>query len=703
MSTAPLAVPHGPRALYATPPPSLRVWAGLVVGAALVCIDYAWAQAHPTSLFVFVLFWVGILRFLLPAVSYLCRAEVLRGERLALVAATGLFFFLPKFLRHPGGPIFADELAQWRQAENLYATGKLGQRNPFVLVLDSFPGLHTLTGAVRALTGISTYAVGVLLVACFVVLSLIGVFLLAERLLGSARLGSLAAVVYATNSSFMFFDTQYAYESMGVPLAIWILVATSRFQDARASWGARAGWFGIGALLAAALIVTHHLSGIFLYLMLLTITLTTLLSLFRPRATDWTVRSIVARAGIGIVVVTAYALLATRLDRFQAVIVAGAIGLVVIVLAVRSLIRRGLEEGRMGIAVLTATFTLLFTLGAGLWVHFAASKLLPYLSPHLTKAASQLQALVEQEQSSRQLFAKSTAPLFERLLAFGAPVSVGLLALVGLLVLRRIRPRGAMLVALSAIGCLYFASVPFILTGAGTEGARRSWAFTYIGVAMLAAMGIGVLLDRRDSLVPLVARRLVIPLALGGLVIGNVSAGLSVEYRFPGPFVFGSDTRSLTDETRAAVAWFDRTQGPAKRVIADRTNYIAFGLLGDAQPEKAYVTPRITYPLWQFIFNKARPSTNLLAITRARDVRYLIIDKRTTSLLPRTGYYYVKEEPLAGKRRQPPPAEAIAKYGRVPWASRIYESDHLAIYRLDYNALAACGDRLDAEPGVRCP
>ena len=693
MSAVTVPAAERPPVLYGVPPPALRVWAGLLVGAALVCLDAAWARTHATDTVVFVLFWIGVLRFLLPAAAYLCRAEVLRGERLALVAATGLFFSLPRFLLDPGSPVGADELASWRRVEDIFATGSLDRPSALVPALDGFPGLHALSAALRSLTGLSTSAMGVVLVTAGVVLSLLGVFLLAERLLGSARLGSLAAVVYATNSSMMFLDTQFSFEAIGLPLAIWTLVAVSRIHDPRASRAAQLGWFGIALLLGAAVIVTHALSGIFLFLLLAAIVVATVVAL--------AARCSGHRQGV-LFAVAAFALcavLARFIDRFELVVVASALALAGAGRGVRAILRSGPGTGRTASAVLTVALTALFALGAGIWLDASTSGVVTLLTPHLDRLTEQLQELAQRESVVRGLVAPPAGPQFERVLAYAAPLVAALLALLGLRTLPAMRPRGPLVVALSLVGCAYLVTVPFVLHGVHAGGARRGWAFGFLGIALLAALAVGPLLERRHSITPLLARRVLVPASLALLVIGNVSAGPSAEYRFPGPFSFGSDARSLTDETRTAVRWFERTQGPARRVIADRSTSVAFAFLGSESPERASTG----YPLWEFTFDAARPSANVLVQTEARGVEYLIVDKRMTSLVPRSGYYYTPSEPEAGTRSVPPSQAAIAKYGRVPWASRIYESDHLAIYRLDYAALGTCGDKHRVEPGVRCP
>src|SRR5207253_2959399 len=104
-------------------------------------------------------------------------------------------------------------------------------------------------------------------------------------------------------------------------------------------------------------------------------------------------------------------------------------------------------------------------------------------------------------------------------------------------------------IALILFGLLYFPSLPVMLTEAGNEGARRSWAFTYIGLSLLIAPIIPWLL-RRAARWPHMEK-----VTLGGvaailsiMLVGNVSMQTNEYYRFPGPYVYGSDTRSTTAE-----------------------------------------------------------------------------------------------------------------------------------------------------------
>src|SRR3954464_2918899 len=99
-------------------------YAGSLAGTYFLILAYRSATGE-TPLRTFHLFWLGILLFLVPTTYRLLGFAASRGERIALVAATGAFLFIPKVLRAPDGPVYFDELAHWRQTETISESGRL--------------------------------------------------------------------------------------------------------------------------------------------------------------------------------------------------------------------------------------------------------------------------------------------------------------------------------------------------------------------------------------------------------------------------------------------------------------------------------------------------------------------------------------------------------------------------------------------------
>ncbi|HKO25603.1 MAG TPA: DUF6541 family protein, partial [Chloroflexota bacterium] len=567
--------------------------------------------------------WIGVLLFTVPAALRLSQADVARAERLTIVAAVGLFDFLPRVLRSPRQPIFFDELAHWRQANVIYTTGRLFQPNPTVHMSQYFPGLHALIAALRDLSGLPTFPLGLVLLALLHVIALLGVFVIVERLEHSAHIAGLAAFIYSLNPSFMFFDSQYAYESLAIVLFIWVIAALLTVHDVGCKGAHQAAWFAVGLVLAGACIITHHLSTYVLAVVLLLIAVVT------------TVRTV-----------------------------------------------RGHESA--GTAVLTWTFALLVTAGSAVWLIFASGGVVDYLVQPVASSVAEIIRMLHHEQQSRTLFALSTTPQYEQVCAFLSPVLMAVGAAAGLCLLRRQRPRTSAALALILFGLGYFPSIPFMLTEYGNEGARRSWAFTYVGLAVLIAPVIPHLLRRAVLWHP--AGRSAVGgavVALCIVLVGNVSMSMNELYRFPGPYIYGSDTRSLDGELMQMVDWMRTTQGTGQNVVADRYSGLALAAFGIEWPAAV----SWAFPLWQLYFSVHLPSAALLQQIQHSHYRYLVIDKRMARYLPRIGVYFERGEPQAITRTTPPPAAALDKYETLPWVIKIYQSENLEIYRFNFAAL----------------
>jgi len=320
-----------------------------------------------------------------------------------------------------------------------------------------------------------------------------------------------------------------------------------------------------------------------------------------------------------------------------------------------------------------------------------------YLSPYFGGGLGQLVDLFGGSGGGRTLFTASTEPSYERWSAFASPVIIGLLALLALAGHRHRTARGSgtrwspMRLGLVGFGLLYFPSVPFILVSSGAEGARRTWAFTYLGLAILVVPAILALIDtprlrprpRRPA-----ARRLTVFCVIAAscvLLVGNVSAGLDEDYRFPGPYVFGSDTRSLTPELTACADWFGAHVGTDQLIVTDR--YTGLGFVRQADAWTA--APSAGFPTYELYFHDGRPPSDLVQELSSSHYAYLIIDQRMATELPAIGVFFEPDEPFAYGGRDPISVAALAQYENYPWTTLIYQSDSYAIYRFDFGAVNA--------------
>jgi hypothetical protein len=266
---APLPQESSPldRAAWGTP--QMRVALSSLVtafGMLLISVSYttsraAWGGAEP-------LFWLGFVVIISPALIYLTSSLPGRGERQAILVVLALGLYAVKVFYSPTFFSFGDELQHLRSTQDLLASGRLFEPNPILPVSPSFPGFESVMSAVVSLSGLSIFQAGLLVVGMAKVLAVLALFALYELLGGSPRIASVGVLLYVSNPHFAFFDSQFAYESLGIPLVAFALVAIAR----RSMSPQHAHWMllPIGLLGILAVVITHHVSSYVLLLVLAT-------------------------------------------------------------------------------------------------------------------------------------------------------------------------------------------------------------------------------------------------------------------------------------------------------------------------------------------------------------------------------------------------------------------------------------------------
>ena len=204
-------------------------------------------------------FWVGMLVIFVPIAFRLASREAGRGERLALVVLLGMALYLVKVMHSPFDFLYADELVHVHNANEIMRTHHLFSGNSILSVTPYYPGLASLTAALSTLSGIGIFGSGVIVLGVTRFVMMLGLFLLFERLSGSAHVAGLAGAIYCANSNFLFFNSQFAYESLALPLLVLVLVCLAEREAA--SSAEKAAWTLPIILSVGAVVVTHHLTS----------------------------------------------------------------------------------------------------------------------------------------------------------------------------------------------------------------------------------------------------------------------------------------------------------------------------------------------------------------------------------------------------------------------------------------------------------
>jgi flagellar biogenesis protein FliO len=242
--------------LERTEPIAARLPALLVVSAAgLLVVALADNRARAEVPGAQAQFWVGLLAAYLPLALLALAPGVSRRERIAAILSLTVLLSLVKVLQQPGALTFYDELAHWRSLLDIQRTGHLFTPNPLLGISSSYPGLESATAALAGATGLPAPAAAATVVGAARLVLVLALFLFLERVTGAARPAAAGAVVFVSNPRFVFFDDQFAYESMALGLAALVLFLEVRRTEGDAP---RAGAWALLAVCAAALAVTHH-------------------------------------------------------------------------------------------------------------------------------------------------------------------------------------------------------------------------------------------------------------------------------------------------------------------------------------------------------------------------------------------------------------------------------------------------------------
>ena len=225
----------------------------VALGFAAARDDRAWSEPA---------FWAGLLLIYLPVAGALMALELGRGQALALVTSLGAILYVVKYMHSPLGFTYYDELLHWRTTLDILASGRLFQENSMLPASPLYPALEICTSALVMLTHLSVFEAGLILVGVARMILLVAAFLFLERAGRSVRVAALAVVVYMSNPHFLYFDAQFAYESLALPYVALIVFVLLLRERARAA--IRLGLTGIVILATGLVVAAHHVTSIFL-------------------------------------------------------------------------------------------------------------------------------------------------------------------------------------------------------------------------------------------------------------------------------------------------------------------------------------------------------------------------------------------------------------------------------------------------------
>jgi hypothetical protein len=569
------------------------------------------------------LFWFGLCMIFAPIAFRLLGSGADRGERLALVVILGLCLFLVKVLGSPSEFVRFDEFGWWRATQEVLITGHTFTGTQLNTATAGYPALPVLTAAIADLSGLSIFHAALVLIAVLRVVFVIALFIFLERTLGSDRAAGIGVVVYACNSSFVYFDVQFGYESLALVLAVVLMVVVRRwaFSHDFPPEPVSAAVAVVGVIVACGLTISHHLTSLFVVAFL---AIWTILWLLVGRRSD---RSRPDQNGPGVPLLV--------------------------------------------LALLVASWLLLV----------AGTSTLHELGGLFVGAYNSISDLILGTNDSKQLFsgAGEGVTLLERgMIGFSTLAALAVIG-IGILRLRKKRPAGPLPIALGIVALLDLVSLGLRLTQASSEIAGRAPAFTFIGIAFLA--GLISLGKRGDGWTARTHLLLRLALTASALVafLGAFMLGELKVTRQPGSYLVGAESRSITPQGVAA-ANFAGSHLPANdRVLADRTNASLMGSYGRLEPLfGAYKHRSVARVLVDRDLERRD-----LKVLRVLSANYVVVDRRLSREAPYVGIYVDSAEPEAGRRTEPVSRAALEKFESARGFSKIYSNGPISIYKVE--------------------
>ena len=206
------------------------------------------------------IYWAGYLLAFLPAAAAILSPRTRRRERLLLSMALPTVLQLSREVIYPTRFMFHDELIHANGLRLIDVTHHLFATNSLLPVTEYYPGLAVATNGVQQLTGLSAHGAALVVLLLARVILSGAIIAVLQRASGSLRVGCVAALVYTCNPQAVFFNSQFSYQTLALPLALFaVFLFTSRQRD-QSWWRALV----LPLLATAGAVVTHHLTAMLL-------------------------------------------------------------------------------------------------------------------------------------------------------------------------------------------------------------------------------------------------------------------------------------------------------------------------------------------------------------------------------------------------------------------------------------------------------
>ncbi len=537
--------------------------------------------------------------------------------------AVGCLAVTPALMSRATDPLLFtgfDEQLHMRTLADIISSHHLFEANPVLEISPRYPGLEAVTVLLHEL-GLPTMvaALAVILAARIVLVAVLCDAV--EQLTESARAGGLAVAVYAVSPQFVWFNSQFSYQTLSIPLALATVSLLGRARQADNPLplfaGATVCLFGVA--------VTHHLTSFLCTAFLLVWTLSEK-GAARIRVAYGALASVAATVAWAIVQ-------RSTLEQYFGPMISD------LASELTGGVRRQAFEDSAGNATpLVDKILLLYYAGA--------------LS--MTALILLLLTLHWQRQRQHDLYYWNPQLL---VLALSLAIPVLLAA--------RVVPKGVEIFTRSS--SFLFLPLSFVVVN---YVRRLDWWHVVLGDRPATETGPAPTRRQRVS-AHVLAVVLLSGVFLGGYVLGSGPAWA----RLPGAYMPAADSRSMDPENLAAIEWAGQELPRGSRIGADRVSATLLAAEAGLWPVYEGVDGVKTPEL--FVADEwGLEETDLAS---ALKIRYLYVDRRLADQPPPFGFYFATGEIDEG--RQLTDAQ-LTKFDRVPAIKLVYRHGPVSIYDL---------------------
>lgn len=238
-----------------------------LIGIGLLFLDYVLPFRGSFS---YDQFWLGILFCMLPVVFLVFDKSVSSVGKMFTLLIWSVTLYLPKVLRSPSFFNFQDETYHFQVLTLIHEQGTLFVA-PTILnklpVILHYPGLELLTNSLVSTTGLTLFPTSVFVIGVLHSIVPLFIFLMVRRIFHNDVIGAIGAFLFMCNPSYIFFDSLFSYESLGIFLSVFLVfLLTEMFLS---TGNKKRLFLCLSSIVFLGIVITHPFSTYMVILFLL--------------------------------------------------------------------------------------------------------------------------------------------------------------------------------------------------------------------------------------------------------------------------------------------------------------------------------------------------------------------------------------------------------------------------------------------------